>query len=376
MADKAEPSSASAPVAEAVASAAVASTAPAAPVAAAVAPSPPAAAAASSPKTRSGTASPRLVADEHDAPIEFEEVINDGDSALANSVSTYTTSLASSVYDYPVEYGRRYHAYQAGRYTRPNDEMEMDRLLIMHTVVTMAIGSLFLAPVDFEKPQRVLDIGTGNGIWAIELADKYPNSTIIGNDLSANMPTFVPPNVKFEVDDVENEWVYDQPFSFIFSRYMAASISDWPQLVRRTFENLEPGGWAEFQDFDLTYHSEDGSLKDDDPLLVWITMMGNAARSIGRDPLPGRQLKGWFEDAGFTNIYHRRVKLPLGPWPKDPHLKQIGIHNYMQVSQGLEGLSMRLYIHVLKWSHEEALANLAEVRKRLQSPEIHPILDL
>ena len=58
----------------------------------------------------------------------------------------------------------------------------------------------------------------------------------MGNDLSANMPTFVPPNVKFEVDDVENEWLYDQPFSFIFSRYMVASIGDYGQLIRRSFE--------------------------------------------------------------------------------------------------------------------------------------------
>ncbi len=50
------------------------------------------------------------------------------------------------------------------------------------------------------------------------------------------MPTFVPPNVKFEVDDVESPWVYDEPFSYIFSRYMAASISDWPSLVQRTYE--------------------------------------------------------------------------------------------------------------------------------------------
>lgn len=54
----------------------------------------------------------------------------------------------------------------------------MDRLLIMHTVITMAIGSLYSAPVDMEKPQRILDIGTGNGVWAIEIADQFPNSTV------------------------------------------------------------------------------------------------------------------------------------------------------------------------------------------------------
>jgi hypothetical protein len=252
----------------------------------------------------------------------------------------------------------------------------MDRLLILHTIVTTALGGLYLAPIDTDKPQRILDIGTGNGVWAIEMGDQLPNSTIIGNDLSANMPSFVPPNVKFEVDDVENEWVYDQPFSYIFSRYMAASIADWPQLVRRSFENIEPGGWAEFQDFDLTYYSEDGSLADDNPLFVWISTTTAAAEKIGRDTRPGSKLPGWFERAGFTNIVHRRFKLPIGTWPKDPVLKQIGLYNYMQINQGLEGLSMRLYTGVLKWTPEQVVVMLANVRKQLHDPNVHAILDL
>ena len=105
-------------------------------------------------------------------------------------------------------------------------------------------------------------------------------------------------------------------------------------------------------------------------------MMSNAVRDLGRDPLPGRKLEGYFKDAGFTNIVHRRVRLPIGPWPKDPHLKQVGLHNYMQINQGLEAVSMRLYVHVLKWTHEQAIMNLAEVRKRLQNPAIHSIIDL
>lgn len=252
----------------------------------------------------------------------------------------------------------------------------MDRLLILHTIVTTAQGGLYLAPIDTERPQRILDIGTGNGVWAIEMGDNLPNSIVIGNDLSANMPAFVPPNVKFEVDDVENEWVYDQPFSYIFCRYMAASISDWPQLIRRTFDNIEPGGWAEFQDFDLTYYSEDGSLAPDNPLLTWITTACDAAEQIGRDTRPGSKLQGWFKETGFTNISHRRFKLPIGTWPKDPALKQIGQYNYMQINQGLEGLSMRLFTNVLKWTQEQVVVMLADVRKQLHDPNIHAILDL
>lgn len=50
------------------------------------------------------------------------------------------------------------------------------------------------------------------------------------------MPQFVPANVKFEVDDVESEWLHEEKFSYIFSRYMAASIFDWPKLLRTIHE--------------------------------------------------------------------------------------------------------------------------------------------
>ncbi|OAA65767.1 tam domain protein [Niveomyces insectorum RCEF 264] len=361
-----------APAAPAAAPAVSASSPPAAPSSPAAAVSPKSATSSAAGRTsaspRAASSSPAAAAAVEasaDAPIDAEEAFDDNDSALGDS----------GVVDYPVEYGRRYHAYQHGRYSRPNDELEMDRLLIMHTVITLATGSLFRAPVNMDEPQQILDIGTGNGVWAIEMADQYPNATIIGNDLSANMPTFVPPNVKFEVDDVENEWVYEQPFTFIFSRYMAASIGDWPKLVQNAYNNLAPGGWAEFQDFDLTYYSEDGSLKADNPLMVWINTMCNASRNMGRDPCPGSKLEGWFRDAGFTNIVHKRYRLPLGPWPRDPHLKEIGLHNYMQVNQGLEGLSLRLFMNVLKWKLEETMVMLAEVRKSLHDPNIHTILD-
>ena len=73
----------------------------------------------------------------------------------------------------------------------------------------------------------------------------------------------VPPNVKFEVDDCEAPWTFPEPFDVIHCRYLAAAITDWPRLVSQAFQNTKPGGYAEFQDYDLEYYSEDGSLTED-----------------------------------------------------------------------------------------------------------------
>lgn len=142
-----------------------------------------------------------------------------------------------------------------------------------------------------------------------------------------------------------------------------------------TLRNLEVGGWAEFQDFDLTYYSEDGTL-DGTALQDWITTLTGAADKLGRDSNPGHKLAGWAHDAGFKNVVHKRYKVPMGMWPRDPLLKEIGGYNYTQASMGLEGLTMRLYTSVLGWKEEEILALLVRVRKDLNNPRIHAMFNL
>lgn len=50
-------------------------------------------------------------------------------------------------------------------------------------------NKLFNAPIG-EKPARILDVGTGTGIWAIEIGDDYPDAEIIGTDLSPTQPSW------------------------------------------------------------------------------------------------------------------------------------------------------------------------------------------
>ena len=130
----------------------------------------------------------------------------------------------------------------------------------------------------------------------------------------------MPENVKFEVDDAEEQWTFRQPFDFIHARYLAAAISDWPKLMRQAFEFTKPGGWVEFQDFFLDYYSQDGSMKPEHSIQIWITTLLEALRSWGKEPSPGPLLEGWLKDAGFVNVVARKFNLPIGPWPKDKHL--------------------------------------------------------
>ncbi|KAK3377611.1 methyltransferase domain-containing protein [Podospora didyma] len=334
--------------------------------------SPPAAPGTASPSAPATAAAAASASPENDAPIEIDDTFNDGDSALGSQITAFTESLSSSVIDYPFKHGRRYHKFRSGAYPFPNDDIEADRLDLAHHLMFLATGRRnYLAPIEEKQLHRILDIGTGTGIWAITVGDEFPNAEVIGNDLSAIQPTWVPPNVRFEVDDVESPWVYSHKFDFIFCRYMACTILDWNKLVQNAFDNLNPGGWAEFQDWNLTIYSEDGSLASDRPIQKWMGLLLEATKITNREMNPGPRLEGWVKDAGFTNIVHERFKCPMGAWPKDPTYKEIGLYNLVQCEEGVEAFSLHLLMGVLKWKREEVEVLLADVRKDFRDPSLH-----
>ncbi|KAH0429719.1 methyltransferase domain-containing protein [Colletotrichum camelliae] len=327
---------------------------------------------------RSKTASPRSPGspDIEAAPdqVEVDEGVGASASVTDEQLSTYTLHLFRRV---SLIIQRR----MAAATMLSGLEFTMDpttRLDLLSAVVFKTIGKLYYAPVEAEKTHRVLDIGTGTGIWAIEAAEHFPNAEIIGNDLSASQPTWVPPNVKFEIDDVESPWVA-KPYDFIFSRTMAGAIKDWPKLVNNIynadrgmlFSNVNPGGWAEFQDWNTTYYSDDGSLTAEHACTKMCDTFAEACNIIGHDPNPGSKISQWVEEAGFINVYHRQFMIPIGPWAKDPHYKELGMMNLAQILEGSETFMLRLLTGVLGWSTLEVQVLLAQVRNELKKGAFH-----
>jgi SAM-dependent methyltransferase len=235
---------------------------------------------------------------------------SDADSAF-DANSSASTSLASSILNYEYTNGRRYHGYRSGAYVLPNDDEEQDRLDLLHHIFLLCLdGRLYDAPIEGE-PQRVLDIGTGTGIWCIDFGDEHPGCEVVGTDLSPIQPTWVPPNVKFYIDDAEAEWIYsdNEKFDLIHGRGMSGSIKDWDRLLTQCYQHLQPGGWVEFQEPEAWIDSDDDTIHKATNMMQWQTLCNEAAAKFGKEIRVGHTLKEKMEKAGFVDVHEKIIKV-------------------------------------------------------------------
>ncbi|KAI8411490.1 hypothetical protein FOFC_08084 [Fusarium oxysporum] len=285
----------------------------------------------------------------------------DQDSSLGDETTSSTASLRSSILDYRHENGRTYHRFKDGKYNLPNDERENERLDLQHYLFLRTFDNkLGLAPPNLpgSKVERVLDVGTGTGIWAIDFADDHPE---------AECPC------QFGVSDRRyyEEWNYSAPFTYIHSRMMNMSIQNWEDYLRKIFDNLTPGGYVELQDGDAVMESDDGTLTKEHALSKWCNLLREASDKLGRPCIPTKELRNIMDKVGFTNIVETRFKWPSNCWPKDKKYKELGAWNNENTRLVLESVTFAPLTRGLDWTIEEVNVLLAGVRKELNDPNIH-----
>ncbi|KAF9872793.1 UMTA protein [Colletotrichum karsti] len=288
-----------------------------------------------------------------------------------------TASLAESISEYRRIHGRTYT--QKTDYWGPNDEQQNEGLELEHYWETLLLGDkLFLAPLR-ENPGKVLDVGTGTGIWAIDFADEFPASDVIGVDISPIQPSWVPPNCRFQFDDVEKPWTWSPDFDFIHLRHMEACISDWPAFYDQIYAHLKPGGYFEMKDFDIEFRSQayGDDLPEDHIYRRWGKVFFEAANRLGKSMDQSRgnhKIADSLRAAGFVDVVEKTWSVPIGGWAKDPVLKEIGQCNLEFHDESLEGFSMFLLTQVMGWERIPAAVFVAECRKALKDPELRTVI--
>ncbi|RYC65216.1 hypothetical protein CHU98_g988 [Xylaria longipes] len=295
--------------------------------------------------------------------LEVDDVDNttwDGDSALGGmSLFSSTQSVTSSIYNHVVENGRTYHRFKEGKYLLPNDE-----------VYTASLnGKLYISPTG-DRLRNVLDVGTGTGIWAIEVGLEHPGALITGIDLSPIQPSYAPPNVSFEICDAEDEWSFRQPFDLVHMRAMVTCFKNPRAVFAEAYRSLAPGGFIELRDPILPFHfmtpPPEGCA-----LQLWCDKLMEAARLAGRNWAVATQYAQMLGELGFVNVTERREAIALSPWVKGTHNKQLSLLLQHDILNMLEPMSMALFTRVLGWDAKRVTDCLELVKRDVQNTKIH-----
>ncbi|KAI9167115.1 putative methyltransferase tdiE [Paramyrothecium foliicola] len=325
-----------------------------------------------------------------------DEVTSDFDASTTASTSEFT-SIATGRLLYSYEHGspsglsglapagtstdtgRRYQAFLQGRYGMPNDDLEQSREAIKHKLYVDYIleGKLLLAPIG-DYPQKIVDLGTGVGFWAQDVAEHFPSARVIGTDISPIQPHWTAPNVEFRVEDLEDE---HRPWTKIYGdadlihvRALLQTLRDPCRLLQRCFENLKPGGWIETHEIIPFVVSDDGTVEDDHPMnTLYLLVIENYKEVYGWNLHLPRQIPKILREKGFVNVQEAHSLIPIGRWHPDAKQREIGLFALSVLEDFVVAILTRY--DILKLSAEEANDLGQEILDALQNPRIHARLD-
>lgn len=275
------------------------------------------------------------------------------------------------------ENGRLYHGYRKGSYMYPCDEQEQDRLDIYHRFFQVARHErLHTAPFtpNYDGP-RILDIGTGTGIWAIDMADAYPNAEVLGIDISLIQPHMIPANLSFKLRDFDGPWqpvIQLESWDLIHMRMLAGSVSSWPEVYAKVFRSLKPVfGWIEDVEIDFYPRCDDGSLPPNSALQKWHDWLMDATERACKPLRYNHETRAMLAAQGFVDIRDEVIKIPLNPWERDSHQKDIGRWYNLGMTEGMEAASLGPFTRIFNWSRDDVIRLITDVKKEICDRRIH-----
>ena len=249
----------------------------------------------------------------------------------------------------------------------PADDAEQTRLAVVHQAYLPILDRSLTFGAISRNAERILDVGTGNGDWAIATAERFPEAEIIATDLTTFFqPSSTPENLFYELDDAQDDWTYTDPFDFIHIRGLLGAFSDWPKVYREAAKHLKRGGSIEVADMGLI---ELTVKPADSQLAVFNKNLESAALKSGAPINFDHLKKSVFDDLGLSVVKTKTFNVPLGTWTPDRRKKVAGKMALIAALEGLEAMSLRLFTRHLEWNEDDVNSLCERVKGEVLNEE-------
>ncbi|KAG9044044.1 hypothetical protein FS837_008859 [Tulasnella sp. UAMH 9824] len=259
-------------------------------------------------------------------------------SVVSDAPSLVSFHSSADGHLFKTVHGRAFNN-QSDLYMLPADDHEHSRLDIQHLALRLHLGSLYASKHLVEAalkpnpdcPPAVLDVGTGSGRWALDMAIQFPHAEVIGLDIVPPVlltDADVPDNCRFEVDDANLSFAhYENAFNVVHMRGADMGINNFESWLYETARTLRPNGVLLLVvGFPQMYDSRLQPLPTREPGeegFTWLQFLWSAVvkATHNRGNYSGDSSlhwQRWLEsNPNYRNPKTRSMYIPLGPWKEN-----------------------------------------------------------
>lgn len=186
---------------------------------------------------------------------------------------------------------------ETSRYIHGTARSEQARLRRLNRHTNAAFVEMLAVP----PGARVLDVGSGLGILAAEVASAAPRVTVVGVELSAAQLSEATrgPRVVYVRGDALALPFADETFDLAYARFVLEHVADPAGMLRGIARVVRRGGRVAAMENDISLARFDPPCPTYER--VW-TAFASCQTELGGDPFIGRRLYRHLKDAGFKDI--------------------------------------------------------------------------
>lgn len=290
---------------------------------------------------------------------------------------SYSSILATGIW----HVGKRSYLRDVA-YGLPKDGSETLRLNFQHHLMHRGFGTDIHAPIfgtrrHPETPTMILDVGTGTGIWANEVAIHLPDTQVIAIDLQTppndlpNSSAIRPPNYRYlPANLLETLPFEDETFCYVHMRLMIAAIprEAWGMVIAELKRVTKKGGWIELVEVTMPDTQSPAMLR----LSGWMDQTMQRKGDV--DVYLAQHIKTFLIDAELKWVEQRSFTMQLLPGNGPNNMRTLeGLGsmmtmNYFNVLTAFQPIMRAFDVvdeHTFHQTLEQARAELTRYRTRM-----------